>query len=297
MQFPLIKNASQGAKLLTFILLLIFGLLFSSILSAFFLLSGEGMNDITNLQIGQVISQVFGFMLPPILYVMLVKEKPFNYLGFKKLQPWSLLGIVAIFTVIPFLAMVTEWNDNVSLPESMATLEQMLRNIQQLANDTTEKFMTEGSLFSGLLIVAALAAISEELLFRSVIQKAFIKICKNAHVGIILTAIVFSAFHGDFFGFVPRFILGLMLGYMFYLSGSIFPSMLMHFVNNGTIVMLYYLNKKEVINVDIETFGLTDNVLVIALSLIVTVAIFVVCYRFRNKEADARGASLLNNGD
>ena len=283
MQFPLIKNASQGAKLLTFILLLIFGLLFSSILSAFFLLSGDGMNDITNLQIGQVISQVFGFMLPPILYVMLVKEKPFNYLGFKKLQPWSLLGIVAIFTVIPFLAMVTEWNDNVSLPESMATLEQMLRNIQQLANDTTEKFMTEGSLFSGLLIVAALAAISEELLFRSVIQKAFVKICKNAHVGIILTAIVFSAFHGDFFGFVPRFILGLMLGYMFYLSGSIFPSMLMHFVNNGTIVMLYYLNKKEVINVDIETFGLTDNWLVIALSLIVTVAIFVVCYRLRLK--------------
>lgn len=283
MQFPLIKNTSQGAKLLIFILLLIFGLIFSSVLAAFFMLSGEGMNDITNIQIGQVISQVFGFMLPPILYVMLVKKEPFKYLGFKKLQPWSLLGIVAIFTVIPFLAMVTEWNDNISLPESMAALEQKLRYIQEVANDTTERFMTEGSLFSGLLIVAALAAISEELLFRSVIQKAFIKLCKNAHVGIIITAIVFSAFHGDFFGFVPRFILGLMLGYMFYLSGSIFPSMLMHFVNNGTIVMLYYLNKKEVINVDIETFGLTDNVLVIAMSLIVTVAIFIACNRLRLK--------------
>ncbi len=283
MQFPLIKNASQGTKLLIFILLLIFGLAFSSVLGALFLLSGDGMNDITNIQIGQVISQVFGFMLPPILYVILVKEKPFDYLGFKKLQPWSLLGIVAIFTIIPFLAMVTEWNDNISLPESMAVLEQKLRYIQELANETTEKFMTEGSLFSGLLIVAALAAISEELLFRSVIQKAMIKICKNAHIGIILTAIVFSAFHGDFFGFFPRFILGLMLGYMFYLSGSIFPSMLMHFVNNGTIVMLFYLNKKEVINVDVETFGLTDNVLVIAMSLITTVAIFIACNRLRLK--------------
>lgn len=283
MQFPLIKNASQGTKLLIFILLLIFGLVFSSVLGALFLLSGDGMNDITNIQIGQVISQVFGFMLPPILYVILVKEKPFDYLGFKKLQPWSLLGIVAIFTIIPFLAMVTEWNDNISLPESMAVLEQKLRYIQELANETTEKFMTEGSLFSGLLIVAALAAISEELLFRSVIQKAMIKICKNAHIGIILTAIVFSAFHGDFFGFFPRFILGLMLGYMFYLSGSIFPSMLMHFVNNGTIVMLYYLNNKEIINVDIETFGLTDNVLVIAMSLITTVAIFIACNRLRLK--------------
>lgn len=284
MQFPLIKNASQGAKLLIFILLLIFGLAFSSVLGALFMLSGEGMNDITNIQIGQVISQVFGFMLPPVLYVMLVKEKPFDYLGFKKLQPWSLLGMVAIFTIIPFLAMVTEWNDGISLPESMTVIEQKLRYIQELANETTERFMTEGSLLSGLLIVAALAAISEELLFRSVIQKAFVKICKNAHIGIILTAIVFSAFHGDFFGFFPRFILGLMLGYMFYLSGSIFPSMLMHFVNNGTIVMLFYLNKKEVINVDVETFGSTDNVLLIVLSLVVTVAIFIICNRFSKRQ-------------
>ena len=67
MQFPLIKNASQGAKLLIFILLLIFGLAFSSVLGALFMLSGDGMNDITNIKIGQVISQVFGFMLPPIL--------------------------------------------------------------------------------------------------------------------------------------------------------------------------------------------------------------------------------------
>lgn len=284
MQFPLIKNASQGTKLLIFILLLIFGLAFSSVLGALFMLSGEGMDDITNIQIGQVISQVFGFMLPPVLYVMLVKEKPFDYLGFKKLQSWSPLGIVAIFTIIPFLAMVTEWNDSISLPESMAVIEQKLRYIQELANETTERFMTEGSLFSGLLIVAALAAISEELLFRSVIQKAFVKICRNAHVGIILTAIVFSAFHGDIFGFFPRFILGLMLGYMFYLSGSIFPSMLMHFVNNGTIVMLFYLNKKEVINVDVETFGSTDNVLLVVLSLVVTVAIFIICNRFSKRQ-------------
>ena len=179
--------------------------------------------------------------------------------------------------------MVAEWNDNISLPESMTVIEQKLRYIQELANETTERFMTEGSLLSGLLIVAALAAISEELLFRSVIQKAFVKICKNAHVGIIITAIVFSAFHGDFFGFVPRFILGLMLGYMFYLSGSIFPSMLMHFANNGTIVILYYLNTRGFINIDVENFGSTDNVLVIALSLIVTVAIFIACNRLRLK--------------
>ena len=115
------------------------------------------------------------------------------------------------------------------------------------------------------------------------IQKALIKLFKNAHVAIIVTAFIFSAFHGDFFGFFPRFILGIMLGYMFWMSGSIFPSMLMHFVNNAAIVMLYYLNTRNIIDIDVEHFGSTDNVSIIILSLITTVAIFIVCNRFKLK--------------
>ena len=123
---------------------------------------------------------------------------------------------------------------------------------------------------------------SQELLFRSVIQKSLIKLFKNAHVAIIVTAIIFSAFHFDFFGFFPRMILGIMLGYMFYLSGSIFPSMLMHFVNNATIVLIYYLSTRGFIDIDVEKFGSTDNVLVIILSLIATVAIFIICNRLKS---------------
>ena len=298
MTFPLIKNATFGTKLLTLLLLLIFGLVFSSVLGVLVtMINGGSITNINNLQVAQVISQVVGFLLPAVFYAMLVYEKPFNYLGFNNIPRWSLLGIVAMFTIIPFLSMVNDWNDAIVFPESMHAIEEQLRSIQEKSEEIVKMFIGQGSLFSSLIIIAALAAVSEELLFRSVIQKAFIKLFKNEHVAIIVTAFIFSAFHGDFFGFFPRFILGIMLGYMFWMSGSIFPSMLMHFINNGTIVMLYYLNKKEVINVDIETFGLTDNWLVIALSLIVTVAIFIVCYRFRNKEADARGASLLNNGD
>lgn len=285
MAFPLIKNTNLGIKFLIFALLLIFGLLFSSVFAFFItMINGGNITDINNLQIAQIISQIVGFMLPAVLYVMLVKEKPFNYLGFKKLQSWSLLGIVAMFTVIPFLSMVTEWNDSISLPESMSALEEQLRSLQTKSEEVIKLFIGQGSLFSSLVIIAALAAISEELLFRSVIQKSLIKLFKNAHIAIIVTAIIFSAFHGDFFGFVPRFILGLMLGYMFYLSGSIFPSMLMHFVNNATIVVLYYLNTRGFSDIDAEHFGSSNNVLVIVSSLIVTVAIFITCYRFRNKE-------------
>ena len=163
----------------------------------------------------------------------------------------------------------------------MRAIEEQLRSIQEKAEWIIKLFISQGSLFSSMVIIALLAAVSEELLFRSVIQKALIKLFKNAHVAIIVTAVIFSAFHGDLFGFVPRIILGLMLGYMFWFSGSIIPSMLMHFVNNATIVMLYYLNTRGFIDIDVEKFGQTDNVILILSSLIATIAIFIICNRLR----------------
>ena len=283
MSFPWIKNTTTGSKLLIFILLLIFGLVFSSVVGVFVLMiNGGNLTDFNNLRIIQILNQIIGFLMPAVLYVMLVKEKPFNYLGFNKLPTWSLLGILAMFTIIPFLGFVAEWNDSIVFPDSMRAIEEQLRSIQEKAEWIIKLFISQGSLFSSMVIIALLAAVSEELLFRSVIQKALIKLFKNAHVAIIVTAVIFSAFHGDLFGFVPRIILGLMLGYMFWFSGSIIPSMLMHFVNNATIVMLYYLNTRGFIDIDVEKFGQTDNVILILSSLIATIAIFIICNRLRS---------------
>ena len=282
MQFPIIKNTTTASKLLIFLLLFAFGLIFGGILGMFITsMRGGGMTDITNLQITQICSQLVGFLLPPLLYVLLVKEKPFNYLGFNNLPKWSLLGILAMFAVIPFVAAVSEWNDSIVFPESMNGIETTLRNLKEVNDSASERMMNESNLCVAILIFGLLAAISEEVQFRSVIQKSFIKLFRNAHVAIIVTALVFSAFHGDFYGFFPRFILGLMLGYMFWMSGSIWASIIMHFTNNTTIVMLYFLNKKEIINIDVDSFGSTDSVFVIILSLVVTVIIFIICNRLK----------------
>lgn len=285
MSFPWIKNTTTASKLLIFLLLFTFGLIFSGILGMFITsMRGGGMTDITNLQITQICSQLVGFLLPTLLYVLLVKEKPFNYLGFNNLPKWSLLGILAMFAVIPFVASVSDWNDSIVFPESMKGIETTLRNLKEVNDSVSERMMNESNLFVAILIFGLLAAISEEVLFRSVIQKSFIKLFRNAHVAIIVTALVFSAFHGDFYGFFPRFILGLMLGYMFWMSGSIWASIIMHFTNNTTIVMLYFLNKKEIINIDVDSFGSTDSVFVIILSLVVTVTIFIICNRFSKRQ-------------
>ena len=285
MTFPLIKKTTQGSRLLTFMLLLVFGIVFSSVLGVFVaMINGGDIFSFKNLRIIQVLNQVVGFMMPAVVYAILVKEKPFNFLGFNKMPAWSLLGIVAMFTIIPFLGTVTDWNDSIVFPESMRAIEEQMRATQQKSEEIIEMFISQGSLFSSLLIIAALAAVSEELLFRSVIQRWLMKLFKNVHVAIIVTAIVFSAFHMDFFGFFPRLFLGVMLGYMFWMTGSIFPSMLMHFVNNATIVMLHYLNTRGFIDIDVDHFCSTDNVLVIILSLIMTVAIFIICNRFSKRQ-------------
>ena len=266
-------------------LLLVFGIVFSSVLGVFVAtINGGEIFSYKNLRIIQVLNQVVGFMMPAVVYAILVKEKPFNFLGFNKMPAWSLLGIVAMFTIIPFLGTVTDWNDSIVFPESMRAIEEQMRATQQKSEEIIEMFISQGSLFSSLLIIAALAAVSEELLFRSVIQRWLMKLFKNVHVAIIVTAIVFSAFHMDFFGFFPRLFLGVMLGYMFWMTGSIFPSMLMHFVNNATIVMLHYLNTRGFIDIDVDHFCSTDNVLVIILSLIMTVAIFIICNRFSKRQ-------------
>lgn len=284
MSFPWIKNTTLGSKLLIFLLLFVFGLVFSSVLGIFIsMMRGGDIMDITNLQITQVCSQVIGLLLPPLLYVMLVYEKPFNYLGCNELPKWSLLGIVAMFTVLPFNGWVAEWNENIVFPESMTALEAKLKSLHEMYESTSDLLMNGSNLAVGIIIFGLLAAVSEEFLFRGVIQQALVKLFKNAHVGIIVTALVFSAFHSDFYGFFPRFVLGLMLGYMFWMSGSIWASIIMHFTNNTTIVMLYFLNKKEVINIDVESFGSTNNAVLIIISLLVTVAIYMVCNRLKNR--------------
>jgi membrane protease YdiL (CAAX protease family) len=152
--------------------------------------------------------------------------------------------------------------------------------------ETLEK-MVNVSDISGLIInlimIAGLAAFGEELLFRSVLQSFLVKKCKNAHIGILITSIIFSLIHFDIYGFLPRLVLGLILGYMFYYSRSIWIPMAMHFVNNGTIVVLYFLNNVKVINIDVESFGQT-NVAVLILSIIAMIVLSYFSIRLSNKE-------------
>ena len=111
------------------------------------------------------------------------------------------------------------------------------------------------------------------------LQQSLTKRIKNVHVAVLLSAFIFSFIHFQFYGFLPRMFLGILLGYMFYVSGSLWTSILMHFVNNGSLVVLYYLNNKGLVNVDVEHFGETESAWLIAASALVTVGLIAWSWR------------------
>ena len=291
MQYPIIKKTNRLERIFIIAALIIVGLILSLVVSTITTLASNSFTELSVLRIAQISSQIFTFVLPPILYVMLVKEKPMSALGLNKVKfHWILLGVVMMYVILPLNSAFAEWNAGLKLPESMKTLEELMKSMQDAATEVTEKMLNVNNI-SGLIIniimIAGLAALGEELIFRSLLQTSLIKICKNAHVGIIIASVIFSFIHFEFYGFLPRLVLGLLLGYMFYFSGSIWVPMLMHFLNNGTVVVLYFLNNKGFTNIDLETFGKTSTPILIA-SIIAMIALFYCSIKCSKKEHSER---------
>ena len=287
MQHPIIKKTNRLERIFIITALIIVGLILSLVVSTITTLASGSFSELSVLRIAQISSQIFTFVLPPILYAILVKDNPISALGLNKVKfHWLLLGIAMMYIILPLNSAFAEWNAELKLPESMKALEELMKSMQDAAAEATEKMLNVNNI-SGLIIniimIAGLAALGEELLFRSLLQTSLIKICKNAHIGIIIASAVFSFIHFEFYGFLPRLVLGLLLGYMFYFSGSIWIPMLMHFLNNGTIVVLYFLNNKGITNIDLETFGKTSTPILIA-SIIAMIALFYLSIRCSKKE-------------
>jgi membrane protease YdiL (CAAX protease family) len=130
-----------------------------------------------------------------------------------------------------------------------------------------------------LFIIAILPAVGEEFFFRGVLQKILIKLFKSGHVGIWVTAFIFSAIHFQFFGFVPRFILGLIFGYLFFWSGTLWLPVISHFINNAVPVIMAYIQGMEKFNAPTDT---PSWKLALALPLPVAIGLVILFY-FRNR--------------
>lgn len=274
-------SASVGFRIFVYLFALLFCVLIGTVIT-FFL-----MGDITQMKIGQGISSTLIFIVPPIILYAITRNQPMRRLGFRKPNTaWMLLiGIVLMVVSLPLTNLLTSWNEKMNFGEAFESLEAILKQMEDTAGDLTERMLqvdTFGGLLFNLMVIALIPAIGEELTFRGVLQQALTRRC-NVHVAVWLSAFIFSFIHFQFYGFLPRMFLGLLLGYLFYYSGSLWTSILMHFFNNGAAVVVSYFQYKNGIDMDVDHFGATDSVWVLLASLIVTVGSIVLSAKIKKR--------------
>lgn len=193
---------------------------------------------------GMLLIQFLGlFVIPSWLFGYFSDPKPAQYLGLK--QPhhslYWILGIAALLVSIPFVEYTGILNQKMIIGgEAQKWMKNMeeeaAKQIQFMLNKHTPK-----ELLLNLIFISVFAGIGEELFFRGVLQRLFIKLTKSPWAGIILTAALFSGFHLQFYGFLPRLFLGVLLGALYWYSGSLWTAIIAHFIYDGLIIVIAYV--------------------------------------------------------
>jgi membrane protease YdiL (CAAX protease family) len=223
----------------------------------------------------------FSYLLPALLYWYFIERntlKDWSSEDKPTKQAWFLTFLLVLI-FIPVNSKFIEWNAALTLPEALSGLETWMREKEdQLAVLT--RFLTDyddlSQLLIALFVVALLPALGEETLFRGIIQKKLSQQSGNIHMAIWVSAAIFSAIHFQFYGFLPRLMLGAVFGYLYYWSGSLWISVFAHFVNNGFVLVMMYLYNIKVLKMNIEEVKTLPLVTVLFSLVFTAVILFVI---------------------
>jgi uncharacterized protein len=210
------------------------------------------------LKIMQIVMSLGAFLLPPFILSYLKNEKLLVSTGLSA-PPKIFLAALVIPVMLfasPFIMSVLELNQKMSLPSGLSWLEQYLKD-SELQNENVLKRLlhmrTHFDFALNFLMVAVTPALCEEIFFRGCLQPILTTLYRNAHLGVIMSAMIFSFIHFQFYGFLPRMILGIMFGYLFLWTNNLWYPIIAHLLNNGAQVIFLYLHQKKIIQFDIET--------------------------------------------
>ena len=204
----------------------------------------------------QGIGSFTGFILLPWLLLKYYYKGQLR--DFSSTVTSTQLVLLTVFIALFFMgvnAPFIEWNQNFVFPEALSGLEEKLRALEDTLAQTSTfitNFDSPGQLILGLIVVAVIPGIGEEFVFRGLVQNHIYGISKNIHVAIWVGALLFSLFHLQFYGLVPRMLLGAMFGYLYYFSGNIIYPMVAHFFNNGFTLVMLYLFQQNMVDYNIE---------------------------------------------
>jgi len=207
-------------------------------------------NDILFLRYILIVQHLSIFIIPGVLLIYKLERSDrdsflmLNMPGVKDIAYVTLLA----FCLIPVTGITGEFNSEMKLPEWLSGVETWMKGKEDTADRLFELILAPdniGSLAVNLVMIALLPALGEELIFRGIFQKILTKMFSSGHAAVLVTAFVFSAMHFQFYGFIPRFILGIVFGYLFLWSGTIWLPVIAHFFNNAISVIMSYLQAPE----------------------------------------------------
>ncbi len=213
----------------------------------------------------QIIQSIGLFIVPSFIIGYIFHNRPSVYLGFIATKRYLIILTILIFlAAIPLINSLAIINESMQLPNWLGGLENWMIEQEANAAQLTKAFLKMdnlGNLIFNIIMLGILPALGEELIFRGIIQRLFAEWTKNIHLGIVVAAILFSALHMQFYGFLPRMVLGILLGYLFYWSGSIWIPIIGHFVNNAMAIILYYFYGDSITN-NIEGISVGSSIVI-----------------------------------
>ncbi len=194
---------------------------------------------------------LIGLILLPYYLLRRQERRLSDFFQTPHLRPVIIVPVLVV-VFMGVNAIFIHWNKGIELPFGVddwaRTMEEKLGEMTVFITQYDSQFQ----MFLAFLVVVLLPAIGEEIVFRGMIQNDFYRATRNAHLSIWITAVLFSAIHLQFYGFVPRMLLGALFGYLYFWSGNLWMPVLAHFVNNGFTLVSLYLYDKGAIDIDME---------------------------------------------
>lgn len=244
----------------------------------------NAMESLDFMKIMQVVQVILIFLLPSLLCASLFHKSGPRFLKINKSIDikFLLLSILLIFAIQPLIAFTGHYNSMLTLPESLAGLEQIIKMMEEQTQALVEKMLTTDSiviLLVNLFVIAITAGVTEEFFFRGSMQQTIKKICKNGHVAVWITAFIFSFIHLQFYGFVPRLLLGALLGYIFLWSGNLWVAVIIHAINNTIGILTFHFFHNTPIYEKLENFGVGNTLWATVISIFLSGTILAILSR------------------
>lgn len=219
-------------------------------------------------QFFQAITSLFTFFISAMLFAYLCHPQPFSYLGLRKIRNAKLivLTVLLMLAVVPVFSQIGAWIQELDFGKgARASFEEQQAKMQVLMKGTSIK-----DLVLYLFLFALLPAFGEEMLFRGVVMRFAYNSGQNIHFAILFSAAIFGLAHGNVYHFLPIMLAGVLLGYLYYLSGSLWLSILGHFLNNALAVIFVFMGNNKIVSEQVsQAEGLPWFVLIAALLIFI----------------------------